>query len=279
MGLLDRVAAGALDEDYALVARRRAEQPAPESPHGTAPTAATGRARLTRARLGSVAALAGFTLLLTVAAVQTAREEPAREAERQTLAAEVAERRDELEATRTELLQARAEVADLRAQQLSSTEAGRALQSRLTRLGADVGATRVTGPGMVVTVDDAPDATSDRERVLDGDLQRLVNGLWEAGAEAISINGQRLTQLSAIRTAGDAIHVNFKPLRPPYEVSVIGDPDQLPARFVETAGGSWWLNLRSVYEVRFEMSSKEDLVLPGTGVDDLRVARAAGDDS
>ena len=44
--------------------------------------------------------------------------------------------------------------------------------------------------------------------MLDPDLQKLVNGLWAAGAEAISINGQRLTNLSAIREAGEAITVN-----------------------------------------------------------------------
>ncbi len=279
MGLLDRVAAGALDEDYALVARRKAEPPLPGSDRGGAPPAEPGRRPLTGARVGSVVALGLFTMLLTVAAVQTAREEPTREAERRSLVSEVTDRRQVLEATRSELVSVRREVSGLRSEQLSSTQTGRALQARLSRLGATVGASPVSGPGMVVTVDDAPDATSDRERVLDGDLQRLVNGLWEAGAEAISINDQRLTQLSAIRTAGDAIHVNFKPLRPPYTVSVIGNPDQLPARFVETSGGAWWLNLRSVYNVRFEMSSKEDLTLPGTGIEDLRVARVPGADS
>ena len=113
--------------------------------------------------------------------------------------------------------------------------------------------------------------------MLDGDLQRLVNGLWLAGAEAIAINGQRLTQLSAIRTAGEAITVNFKPLRPPYVVEAIGNPDQLPARFIETDGGAWWLNLRSVYGVKFDMHSREELTLPALRIDDLRRARVRED--
>jgi uncharacterized protein YlxW (UPF0749 family) len=124
-----------------------------------------------------------------------------------------------------------------------------------------------------VTVDDAADARSDRQRVLDGDLQRLVNGLWEAGAEAVAVNDQRLTQLSAIRTAGEAIHVNFKPLRRPYVIAAIGNPDQMPARFIETRGGAWWLNLRSLYQVRFDMSSREEITLPAVRLDDLRLAR------
>ena len=44
-----------------------------------------------------------------------------------------------------------------------------------------------------MVVDDAPGATTDKQQVLDQDLQQLVNGLWLVGAEAISINGHRLT--------------------------------------------------------------------------------------
>jgi uncharacterized protein YlxW (UPF0749 family) len=266
MGLLDYLASTALDEDYAVVAARRATQ------CGAGGDAARGGSR--RARIATAAVLGLFALLLAVAAVQSAQNQPVREAGRESLVDEVSDRRQRLTDARAEVGALRREVADLRSSQLESTQQGRALQDRLRTLGAAVGAGPVAGPGMVVTVDDAPDATSDRDRVLDTDLQRLVNGLWQAGAEAISINGQRLTQLTAVRTAGEAIHVNFKPLRRPYVVSAIGNPDQLPARFVESRGGAWWLNLRSVYNVRFEMNSRQELTLPAVRINDLRVARA-----
>ena len=264
MGLLDHIASTALDADYAVVAQRRGgdERPTEGGRRGTA-----------AARAGRAAVLMVFALLLSVAAVQTARSEQVSEAGQRSLLDQVDERRERLADARSDLAGLRREVATLRRTQLAGTEVGRALQDRLRTLGAAVGARPVTGPGMVVTVDDALDARSDRERVLDGDLQRLVNGLWAAGAEAIAINGQRLTQLSAIRTAGEAIHVNFRPLRPPYVVSAIGNPDQLPARFIETRGGAWWLNLRAVYEVRFDMSSREEILLPAVRIDDLRLAR------
>ncbi|NEE52029.1 DUF881 domain-containing protein, partial [Streptomyces sp. SID8455] len=78
------------------------------------------------------------------------------------------------------------------------------------------GATPVEGPGVKLVVDDAKNTDqggggpresssfADTGRVRDRDMQRVVNGLWESGAEAIAINGQRLTALSAIRAAGDA---------------------------------------------------------------------------
>ena len=64
-------------------------------------------------------------------------------------------------------------------------------------------------------------------RVLDVDLQtRGQRRCGPAGAEAIAINGQRLTATSTIRAAGSAILVDFRPVTSPYEVSAIG-PDDL----------------------------------------------------
>ena len=93
---------------------------------------------------------------------------------------------------------------------------------------------RSRGPGAVVTLTDAPvtegEEGADVERVLDSDIQRAVNGLWSVGAEAIAVNGQRLTAQSAIRSAAGAILVNYRPLKPPYRVEAIGPPD-LAERF------------------------------------------------
>ena len=82
---------------------------------------------------------------------------------------------------------------------------------------AAVGLAAVTGPGLVVRLADAaapidPNTgkTSGAEvnRVLDVDLQAVVNALWATGAEAIAINGQRLTALSTIRRAGATVLVD-----------------------------------------------------------------------
>ena len=70
------------------------------------------------------------------------------------------------------------------------------------------------------------------------DLALLVNGLWRAGAEAIAINGQRLTARSAIRNSGAAINVNGRPpLSPPYVVTAIGDTKTLQADLLDTSTG------------------------------------------
>ena len=90
-------------------------------------------------------------------------------------------------------------------------------------LAAEAGAIELRGPGVTVTIDDAPDAEAGSlNQVLDRDLQDIVNALWQMGASGIAVNEQRLTGTSAIRGAGEAILVNYQPLTRPYEVAAVG---------------------------------------------------------
>ena len=129
----------------------------------------------------------------------------------------------------------------------------------ITRLGASTGFGPATGPGIVITVDDAPDG----EPVRDEDLQLLVNGLWQAGAEAISINGKRLTARSALRNAGAAINLNGPPpMSPPYVVSAIGDPGSLQADLLDTTTGLQFSNVAGALGFPVETNSVDRLDLP-----------------
>jgi uncharacterized protein YlxW (UPF0749 family) len=123
-------------------------------------------------------------------------------------------------------------------------------------------------------VDDSPDGSKDG-RVRDEDLATLVDGLWGAGAEAIAINGNRLTNVSPIRNVGGAIHVKSRPLRAPYTVLAVGDRNTLPARFAETAAGAAWFNLVASFHFDFSMEEEDSLQLPGEGSPALRSAEQA----
>jgi uncharacterized protein YlxW (UPF0749 family) len=136
------------------------------------------------------------------------------------------------------------------------------------------GTSPVRGPGVEIVVDDAKDAETDRERVIDTDLQKIVNGLWRAGAEAITINGKRLTVLSAIRHGGRGITVNFQPLERPYRILAIGDPQQLASRFAETTSGQTWLDLHQQIGLRSSIRNQSSLRLPAADVPTLRYAKA-----
>jgi uncharacterized protein YlxW (UPF0749 family) len=110
--------------------------------------------------------------------------------------------------------------------------------------------------------------------VLDRDLQTVVNGLWAAGAEAIAVNGQRLTARSAIRYAGQAILVDFRPLVPPYVVQAIGEAAGLQTRFAAGSAGAYLQALRDNYGVQGAIVPSANLELPGAGGSTTRFASA-----
>jgi uncharacterized protein YlxW (UPF0749 family) len=263
MSLLSDLMNNTLDEGYSRVA----EHAQPEV-HGVA------KARRSVA-LGLVLVLAG--LVLTAAARQTRASAPAVANARNELIARVQAKTAQADKLQRELVALRASVDKARADALNLTSAGTAARTDLEVLSAMAGVSPVHGPGIKVTVDDAPtqgaraSAGSATGRVLDTDLQRLLNGLWAAGAEAVSVNGQRLTQLTAVRSAGDAILVAYRPLSPPYEVLAIGSPNGLEVEFVDGPGGRWFHTLET-FGIRFNVTQQKDLQVPGASGISLRLA-------
>ncbi|MBE3073936.1 MAG: DUF881 domain-containing protein [Actinobacteria bacterium] len=160
------------------------------------------------------------------------------------------------------------------------------LTAEISKLELSAGTVPVTGPGLVLTIDDAktkadpnnPDAgpgTStgpDQGKVIAKDLQIIVNGLWAAGAEAISVNGHRLTSRAAIRFAGEAILVDYRPLTRPYVITAIGDPSSLSVEFADNSGGSYLHSLTNNYQVRSNIQNRASVVVPGAPA--LSVQRA-----
>lgn len=261
MGLLPYLTAHALDEDYAVAAARRDR--GPQDP-----------ARRKFGLVGSVA-LVVIALLAVTAAAQTSHDSASQERERQALIEQVQARKDAVDADRDRAAGLQAEVDRLEAELLRSTSVSRGVLDELELLALRSGTSAVRGPGVEIVVDDAPNAESDRFKVLDSDLQKLVNGLWQAGAEAISINGQRLTNLSAIRHAGRAITVNFTSLDRPYRILAIGDRDTLPARFAETTSGQAWLDLQREVGLRFSLRVRSSVRLPAADLPNLRFVESA----
>ena len=94
------------------------------------------------------------------------------------------------------------------------------------------GLTDVKGPGVLVTMDDSklpypkdmPPGLTPQNIIHDNDIGQVVNELKAAGAEAISVNDQRLVAVSPVRCAGPTIFINNTPQTPPYVIKAIGDP-------------------------------------------------------
>lgn len=253
MGLLDYLTTHALDEDYAFVSEQQDRG---------------GPSRGARRRIGVIGALVLglFAVIVVTAAAQTARNSSTDEQNRRDLAAQVDSARSRLEAQRERVDELQLQVSGLQRRQLEGDTSAQGLLGTIQLLSTLTGTVPVQGPGVRIVADDAPGATEVRNQVLDSDLQRLVNGLWQAGAEAIAVNGQRLTNLSTIRLAGSAITVNSTSLSRPYVVTALGDPDTLPARFAETTSGQAWLDLQREVGLRLEITPVSSLRLPAAEV-------------
>jgi uncharacterized protein YlxW (UPF0749 family) len=202
MSLLTNVMDHSLDDGYAEAAERKKA------------AGDGGMPKTLRAKLGLAAGLVLAALVVTVGAAQARVAAPVVAKEREELVDRIdreSETADKLEDSVDELRE------DVSARQREALKhSGGSTDSDL--VGILSGAAAVHGPGVKLVVNDAKAAGeggegdpretsgfSDTGRVRDRDMQRVVNGLWESGAEAVSINGQRLTALSAIRAAGDAI--------------------------------------------------------------------------
>lgn len=104
---------------------------------------------------------------------------------------------------------------------------------QLEAIKLEAGLVPLQGKGVIVTVDDTKPAapTSSKKPniylIKDEDLLKVLNELRAAGAEAMSINNQRLIASSEIRTAGDHISVNNMSMAAPFEIKAIGDPATL----------------------------------------------------
>ncbi|WP_406132134.1 DUF881 domain-containing protein [Streptomyces sp. NBC_00989] len=259
MSLLTNVMDHSLDDGYAEAAARK--KAAGES----------GMPKTLRAKLGLAAGLVLAALVVTVGAAQARVAAPVVAKERQ----ELIDRIDK-ETTSADKLEGSVDTLrdDVSARQRAALKtSGGSGQADLVSMLS--GATAVHGPGVKLVVDDAKEASSgggdnpretadfsDTGRVRDRDMQRVVNGLWAAGAEAVSINGQRLTALSAIRAAGDAILVDNRPLVPPYTVLAVGDGQRLSTRFQNAADGLYLHALEDNYGIRATIAVESDLRLP-----------------
>ena len=269
--LLGQIWDEALDPGYAAAAERRARAEPAARPRGRT--------------LGAGLSLALVGILLAAAIVQTNAARPAVAQRRVDLLARIQAQTQRYDTATTDAAELQAEVDRLKSVALGATGEGQLLDGQLGMLELAAAQRPVTGPGLRITLDDAatpgPGSQGDPSlgRVLDRDLQLVVNGLWAAGAEAVSVNDQRLTSLSAIRSAGDAILVDYRPLTRPYVVEAIGDPKTIEADFAAGAAGRGLRTLEQTYGVQYTVDgvdSVDGLTLPAAAATALRYARPVG---
>ncbi|MEV0189775.1 DUF881 domain-containing protein [Kitasatospora purpeofusca] len=270
MSLLTNVMDHSLDEGYAEAAAARG---------GEGPYRIPGTVR------GLVSLGAGLALVgavITVGAVNAHKAEPTLAKERDALIHRINDANGSADHLQQQVQDLRRKVDSTQRQALAPGEGDPAA------LAGAVGLAEVTGPGVKLVLEDAAgtgaggnvdpragQGFSNSGRLRDRDLQLVVNGLWASGAEAVSINGQRLTALSAIRAAGEAVLVDNRPLVPPYTVQALGDGPKLLGAFESAMAGQYLRLLQEKYGIKSTLSTQKSLTLPAAVGVSLRTAQPA----
>jgi uncharacterized protein YlxW (UPF0749 family) len=279
MSLLLDLMANAVDEGYADAASRKAGRTAladavlPDetvaddgAPPTVAPTTGPSNSWVpSRTTVAAAVVLALAGALFATAAVDTHRGNAAAQRDRRQLVQQAKLQTTTVDSLQQQLTTLRTQVNDARTRALSVNDRGGVLLTQIKNLEPVDGVVAVEGTGVRVVLDDSPAsraAGNDGSGViLDSDLQLAVNGLFIAGAQAISINGQRLTTQTAIREAGGAILVDYRPLSPPYTIDAIGPPT-VGATFQSGQTAQLFVTEHQLYGLGFTVEDHQRLTLP-----------------
>lgn len=184
-----------------------------------------------RSRAVLIAAVVFAGLILGAAYNTYARAQP----DRPTRSTDLADIVELMESERLELEERLAEhrvrIAELEASAAEEAGMAESFNRELEEVRATAGLTSITGPGVIVTLADSElvPQGQDPEACLihDFDILGVVNALFASGAEAVSVNDERIVPATAVRCAGNTILVNSRRLGNPYIVLAIGDAEAL----------------------------------------------------
>ncbi|MFD6179539.1 MULTISPECIES: DUF881 domain-containing protein [unclassified Isoptericola] len=163
-------------------------------------------------------------------------------------------------------------------------KAGADLPTRSATLVADesvvTGALPVSGPGLRVALDDAPassqsisGARPDDLVVHQQDVQHVINALWAGGAEAMTLQGERVTATSAFRCSGNILLLHGKVFSPPYVIEAVGDPQELRASLDADPGVAIYQQYVDWVALGWSVKDAGSLELPAyTGSSEMKYA-------
>lgn len=230
--------------------------------------------RSVRGRLASSVVLALAALMATVGALSVRGDDP-RAGRNGDLTGLVRARAHENKNLADTMAAQRAELDEL-----SKQSDDPALSAQLERAAAQAGATPVRGPAVKVVLDDAPlsvkppDVADDLLIVHEQDIQMVVNLFWGAGAEAMTVQGQRMISTTGIKCVGNSVVLHGVPYAPPYEIIAIGDPAQLLAALAGSDEVKVYRQYAEVYRLGWAQERLGEVTMPAyTGQAGLKYAK------
>lgn len=133
----------------------------------------------------------------------------------------------------------------------------------------DAGLTAVEGPGLTVSLTDAPvPAIVPDERhpsdyvVHQQDVEAVINALWAGGAEAMTVMGRRVVTTSSIKCSGPVIRVDGKVYTPPYTISAIGDTQEILNALEDSPGVQAYLTFVNELDLGYDVDTFDSQTFP-----------------
>ena len=146
------------------------------------------------------------------------------------------------------------------------------------------GLTGLEGPGLTVTLDDAhlgpggalpAGARPDDVVIHQSDVQGVVNALWAAGADGVSIMGRRLTATSAVICVGNTLLLQGRTYSPPFVVAAVGSADQMRSELTASDDVAVLRDAADRYGLTYDVQDERTVTLPAyDGGLDMQYARA-----
>ena len=166
---------------------------------------------------------------------------------------------------------------------LSSTSVSRA-QERVDELRVPAGLEAMSGPGLTVELDDAPSETIESSGVKPDylivhqqDIQAVANAMWAGGAEAMTIQGQRVISTTGIKCIGNTVVLHGIPYSPPYVITAVGDPASMLTAINESPYIDIYLDYVESYDLGWDVLPHSMVELPAyEGSLELEYARPVG---
>lgn len=233
------------------------------------------RPRSPRGRVTTVLVCVVAGLMITVAAIAARGTDlrSDRTADMRDLIVSQSQRNEEL---RRQVGELQDEVAALTEQRSGPGE----FQSALVFAEESAGMAPVSGPGLRVTLTDAPadvkpaGVDDDSLVVHQQDIQAVVNALWAGGAEAMSIQGQRVISTTGIKCVGNTVVLHGIPYAPPYVIEAIGDEDTMRQALDDSPAVSIYRQYVEAYRLGYSVEGVGTLDLPSfSGSSGVRYAR------
>ena len=246
----------------------------PSAGGGTAP--ATGPA--TRIAFGlTIALVAGLLVVAARVEGPPATSRTGRRVQLVELIRAEQRRTNDLEATAAELAD---KIATFEVREAEGAQRFAKLQARIDRFMAPAGLTAVRGPGITAvltdsTLPESPTGNLNDLVIHEQDLQAVINALWAGGAEALSVNGQRILATTAIRCVGNTLLLHGAVYSPPYVIEAVGDRVALRAELNRDPAVAQFRTAARQFKLGFALTD-EMLEIPAfDGAPGLTVAQTA----